>query len=69
MSTTYDENMTPITVTIDGVKMPENYSFSCINDFVHSHDTHFEELQCLCLGMACEIERLNKIIATNLLQR
>jgi len=60
VSTTYDENNNPLTVTQDGITMPENYSFACINDFVHAHDTHFEDLQSLCLGMACEIERLNK---------
>jgi hypothetical protein len=61
MNTTYDENNNPLTVTQDGITMPQNYSFACINDFVHAHGTDFEALQCLCLGMACEIERLSKV--------
>jgi hypothetical protein len=56
---TINENGEVLTETIEGITIPENYSFSCINDFVHRHDTHYEELQALCLGMACEIERLS----------
>jgi hypothetical protein len=57
---TINENGFVLTETIEGITMPENYSFECINDFVHRHDTHFEDLQSLCLAMACEIERLKK---------
>lgn len=63
MTVTLDNNGKALTETIEDVTMPIDYSFSVVNDFVHSHDTHFEELQYLCLGMANEIERLNKIIA------
>ena len=57
---TINENGLVLTETIEGITIPENYSFECINDFVHRYDTNFEDLQSLCLGMACEIERLNK---------
>lgn len=64
MSATID-GKTGIAVSeeVEGVSMPVNYSFAAVNNFVHSNGTHFEELQCLCLGMADEIERLNKIIS------
>ncbi|MDD4390225.1 MAG: hypothetical protein PHW03_05415 [Eubacteriales bacterium] len=42
------------------MKQPKTYTFSDVNDFVHSMDTEFEDLQCACLGMAAEIERLKK---------
>lgn len=51
-----------ISETIEGVTLPFDFSFKNINDFVHSTETHFEELQALCLGMACEIERLEKLV-------
>jgi len=60
--TTYNQDGRALTVSQDGITMPADYSFSCINDFVHGHDVHFEDLQALCLGMACEIERLNKLL-------
>lgn len=50
-----------MTETIEGVTLPVDYSFKNINDFVHAEETHFEDLQALCLGMACEIEKLKKI--------
>ena len=46
--------------TIDGVNVPVDYSFAAINDFVHCQDATYEELQYCCLGMATEIEKLNK---------
>lgn len=57
---TLNNNGIPLTVTEENVTMPADYSFTCINDFVHSHGTSFEDLQYLCLGMANEIERLKK---------
>lgn len=47
-----------LTETVDGYTFPADYSFACINDFVHRVGTDFEDLQALCLGMACEIEKL-----------
>lgn len=47
-----------LTETVDGYTFPADYSFACINDFVNRMDTNFEDLQALCLGMACEIEKL-----------
>lgn len=34
------------------------YNFEAVNDFVHCQDALYEELQCLCLGMATEIDRM-----------
>lgn len=47
-----------LTETQDGVTMPADYSFAAVNDYVHDHDRHFEELQWLALGMATEIDKL-----------
>jgi hypothetical protein len=44
--------------TIEDINMPVDYSFESVNDFVHCADATYEELQCLCLGMATEIEKL-----------
>ena len=57
---TIDENGNALTVTQDGCTMPADYSFSCINDFVHHPNTHFEDLQHLALGMAAHIESISK---------
>jgi len=37
--------------------IPADLSFQCINDFVHSIGTQFEELQALCLCLASELEK------------
>jgi len=69
MSLTIDgETGTPVSEQQEGISMPSDYSFATINDFVHSSETHFEELQYTCLAMSSEIERLNKIIKTKRLQ-
>lgn len=47
-----------LTETFEGVTQPIDFSFNVVNDFVHAQETQFEDLQCLCLGMACEIEKL-----------
>lgn len=49
-----------LTETQDGVTMPADYSFACVNDFVHAPHTNYEELQYLCLGMATHIEKLQR---------
>lgn len=55
---TVTEDGKVLTETQDGVTMPADYSFSTVNDYVHSIGVTFEELQCLCLGMACHIDKL-----------
>lgn len=47
-----------LTETQQGITMPADYSFATVNDYVHGMDVQFEDLQALCLGMACEIDRL-----------
>lgn len=44
--------------TQDGITMPADYSFASVNDYVHGMGTQFEDLQALCLGMACHIENI-----------
>jgi hypothetical protein len=54
MSYTLTETGKALTETREGVTMPADYSFAAVNDFVHSVDVIFEELQWLCLGMAAQ---------------
>ncbi len=49
-----------LTETQEGVTMPADYSFECVNDYVHSPDRQYEELECLALGMASHIEKITK---------
>lgn len=58
VSTTYDNNGKAMIETCEGIEMPADYSFSTVNDYVHTPGRQYEELEALCLGMACEIERL-----------
>ena len=48
----------PLTETFQGCTMPADYSFECVNDYVHDFGREFEELQYLCLGMANVIDEL-----------
>lgn len=48
-----------LTETVQGVTMPADYSFATVNDYVHSFDRTYEDLEALCLGMACHIDKLN----------
>jgi len=58
---TYDESGKALVETYDGdINQPADYSFATVNDFIHSHDRTFEELQALCLGMAVHIENLER---------
>lgn len=52
-----------LTVSQDGITMPADNGFACVNDYVHAPERHFEELQWLALGMACEIDRLRSALA------
>jgi len=60
----------PLYETTDDVNHPVDYTFDAVNDFVHAPDVIFEELQCCCLGMATEIEKLRNALrlSTNGLQ-
>ena len=49
------------------MKSPDDYTFDSVNDFVAGVDTSHEELQCLCLGLATEMERNKKRIPINTL--
>ncbi|MDP1586618.1 MAG: hypothetical protein Q8M07_02645 [Prosthecobacter sp.] len=60
MSFTLTETGKFLTETREGVTMPADYSFECVNDFVHRWDTHYEDLQYLCIGMATHIEKLQR---------
>lgn len=53
----------PVLETCGDVKAPANYSFECVNNFVHCEDPHYEELQCLALGMATRIAQLEADLA------
>ena len=60
MTVTLNESGFALTETIQGVTMPIDCSFAMVNDWIHGHSVHFEELQALCLGMASENDRLRK---------
>lgn len=55
---TLSESGEPLTVEQDDIVMPADYSFACVNDFVHRPGTTYEELEALCLGMASYIDRM-----------
>ena len=58
---TYNESGKALVETCGGdINHPADYSFATVNDFIHSHDRTFEELQALCLGMAVYIENLER---------
>jgi heterodisulfide reductase subunit A-like polyferredoxin len=59
---TLNESGKILTETLEGVTVPFDYSFSNVNDFVHSTETQYEDLECLCLGMASHIEKLQKAL-------
>ncbi len=63
MSYTLDETGKALTITEEGVTQPADYTFNNVNEFVHAFDTHYEYLECLCLGMATHIEALNNLLA------
>lgn len=48
----------PILESVGDVVMPANYSFECINNFVHCESPMYEDLQNLALGMAGRIAML-----------
>lgn len=58
MALTVNENGQALTETVDGVTIPADSSFATVNDFVHGTYVQFEDLQCLCLGLASELDKL-----------
>ena len=65
MSDTLTQDGKTLTETQEGVTMPADYSFATIKDFVHRADASYEDLQALCLGIACRIEKMNSIKTDN----
>lgn len=57
------ESGMPILETMSGITIPADYSFACINNFVHCENPGYEDLQNLALGMAEHIEKLEEQIA------
>ena len=55
-----DEGGMPILEQCEGVTMPADYSFKCINNYVHCESPQYEDLQHLALGMSSHIEDLRK---------
>lgn len=60
---TISESGMPILETVGDIVMPADYSFECINNYVHCEDPIYEELQSLALGMASHIEALQRQLA------
>lgn len=60
MSLTITETGLALTETQEGITMPADYSFACINEYVHAWNTNYEDLQYLCLGLASHIEKLQQ---------
>lgn len=60
---TISESGVVLTEAYDGNEVPSDYSFSIVNDYVHAHGRHFEELQYLALGMANHIDAQQARIA------
>lgn len=44
----------------DSSTMPAELTFQCVNEFVHDINTHFEQLQALCLGLANELDKVRQ---------
>lgn len=57
-----DEGGMPILEQCEGVIMPADYSFKCINNYVHCESPQYEDLQHLALGMSSHIEALERKI-------
>lgn len=55
-----DEGGMPILEQCEGVIMPADYSFKCINNYVHCESPQYEDLENLALGMSLHIEALKK---------
>lgn len=49
-----------MTVTQEGITMPADYSFAKVNDFINGVDVTYEDLECLCLGMADAHDKLGQ---------
>lgn len=62
MQLTISESGKVLTETVEGVTQPADYSFSTVNDFVHSIETNYEDLEALCLGMAAQNDRIKQLL-------
>lgn len=60
--TTFDNDGKALTETVEGIEMPADLSFATVNEYVHQPGRTYEELEALCLGMACEIDWLNQLV-------
>ena len=60
--TTISENGKVLTETVEGTTQPADYTFSTVNDFVHSIETTYEDLEALCLGMAAQNDRIKQLL-------
>lgn len=61
-NTTFNNEGKAMTETAEGIEMPADYSFATVNDYVHQVGRTYEELEALCLGMACAIDSLSKTL-------
>lgn len=59
MSLTITQDGKALSEEVEGISMPADYSFATVNDYVHRNDRVYEELECLCLGMACHIDKMS----------
>lgn len=57
------ESGMPILETMSGVTTPADYSFECINNYVHCENPDYEDLKNLALGMSSHIDKLEGHIA------
>lgn len=60
MTYTIDQSGLVLTETVDGITLPADYGFASVNDYVHSPDVTYENLEALCLGMAAYVDKLRQ---------
>ncbi len=57
-----NEKGSPILEEQDGIKLPADYSFDCINNYVNCESPQYEDLQSLALGMSSHIAALREVL-------
>ena len=62
----FNEKGMPVAVEVEeySTSYPLSHSFKDVNDFIHN-DVDYEELQCLCLGLATELDNLKERFKTS----
>lgn len=55
---TIDQDGKLLTEEAYGISMPAQYTFECVNNYIHDRGRSFEELESLCLGLVTEFEKL-----------